>query len=68
MSFHRNCRSSTFAFAAVFPSKEAEPSELPLEDRQRVLDGDVSLNGIARLIREGRASNIVVVCGALSYT
>ena len=47
---------------AVLQSTEAA-KELSEEERADVLQGDVSLNGIAERIRSGRAANIVVVCG-----
>jgi hypothetical protein len=47
----------------VFPSKSALPKALPLEERVAVLDGDITLKGVADFIRHGRAKNIVVICG-----
>ena len=40
------------------------PRSIPLHDRQGVLAGEKSLEGIARLILSGRARRIVVLTGA----
>ena len=47
----------------VFPSKSPEPEELPLEERNAVLNGNITLQGVSKYIMDGRAKNIVVVCG-----
>jgi hypothetical protein len=39
-------------------------AKLTEEQRLAVLDGDVSLAGIAKLIKEGRAKRIIVLTGA----
>jgi hypothetical protein len=40
-----------------------EPSMIPKEARDAVLNGDVTLKGIADYIAAGEARRIVVVCG-----
>jgi len=41
---------------------------IPMETRTAVLEGDVSIAGVARRIREGRSRNIVVLVGAGAST
>lgn len=48
---------------SVFPSKSPAPSELGQDERDAVLGGDITLKGVAALIRSRRVKNIVVVCG-----
>lgn len=48
---------------AVIPSRSAEPAELPKDKRDSVLNGDITLAGIARKIQDGSIRDIVVVCG-----
>eukprot|EP01065_Artemidia_motanka_P048161 TRINITY_DN770_c2_g1_i1.p1 TRINITY_DN770_c2_g1~~TRINITY_DN770_c2_g1_i1.p1 ORF type:complete len:540 (+),score=164.46 TRINITY_DN770_c2_g1_i1:208-1827(+) len=45
-------------------SSVKEPEELPAEDRAAVLSGEISLEGIAKAIKDGRCRRIIVAVGA----
>ena len=40
-------------------------AQLSEEERQQVLDGHPTLEGVANLLKSGKISNVVVIAGAL---
>ena len=42
-----------------------QPHEIPQVDRKNVfVDGDVSVQGLVKLLTSGRATKVLVICGA----